>query len=90
MVNKLCALCNVKDKVWLEQGFFGIEKCDTCNIPIITLEKHKSKLNKKEEKIFEDLIEKYYPGYKGRGIGMRSIPDHWHEHMVAKEDIKYE
>jgi len=78
-----CSLCNVANKLWQRGRFFGIESCDTHEgQPLIVLDDHRAKLMWDEEEELAQLIKLYYPEYKRRGKGMRSIQDHFHEHMI--------
>lgn len=70
------------EKRWVEGGFFGII-CRFCRVPMIVLGEHRSELTKEEGVVVEGLRRKYYSGSRVRGIGMRSLPGHWHEHYIG-------
>lgn len=78
-----CPLCLVtdKEKIWEEKGFFGLV-CRKCKVPMIVLCAHRRDLTVTEQEIAGGLMEKHWPGLRARGIGLRSCPWHWHEHMV--------
>ena len=78
---RLCESCPAEQDFGL---FYLIEQCDTCKIPIVVLKEHHKDLNEEEAYEFKRLLEEEFPNYKPRGIGMRTIPDHWHEHLVEK------
>ena len=77
----MCSLCNVKNKEWESDKFFGLI-CRTCNVPMIVLKEHKASLTDEEAQEFKKLIKIYYPDRKPRNVGMRSLPNHWHEHLI--------
>ncbi len=77
----MCDLCTASNKEWEEEGFYGLI-CNGCNVPMIVLVEHKNTLAKDEKKVVERLRQKYYPDSKYRGWGMRTIPQHWHEHFI--------
>ena len=84
LAKKKCRLCDAypADK---DLGlFYLVEQCDNCKIPIVVLKEHRKDLNEEESFEFKRLLEEEFPNYKPRGIGMRTIPDHWHEHLVKK------
>lgn len=83
-MKRKCRLCDVNPAEKDLGLFYLIEKCDTCKIPIIVLKEHRKDLNEEESAEFKRLLEKEFPEYKSRGIGMRTIPDHWHEHLKRK------
>lgn len=80
----MCCLCRITDFDWEEGNFLGAI-CRTCCVPMIILKEHKSELNQEEVEEKKRLISKYYPDLEERGIGMRDIKDHWHEHLVNEE-----
>jgi len=76
----VCELCSVVDKkLWSEQGFFGLT-CRHCRVPMIVLEAHRVNLTDGERVTLKALQQKYFLKLKARGIGVRSCPNHWHEH----------
>lgn len=81
-----CQLCHIsdKDKIWQEGDFFGIEKCKTCGEPMIVHVFHVKELSFLDNKAALRLMKKYWPDREPRGIGMRSIKNHWHEHLIKK------
>jgi hypothetical protein len=78
----VCELCHASADAVHYGPFFLIEECDTCGIPILVLNRHRPHLTLAEEMHFFDILAEYFPDYEPRGIGMRSIPGHWHEHLV--------
>ena len=85
-----CPLCNVKEEdiLWKDGSFFGII-CKTCGIPLCILKEHKASATEEEMEEMKDILKRRYPGYRLRGIGMRSIPAHFHEHAIKRgEDGK--
>lgn len=79
----MCELCNaIKDAIWIEGSFFGLI-CKSCKIPMIVLKHHKENLSVGERNEMINIIKKRYPNYILRGY-MRSIPDHWHDHLIEK------
>lgn len=79
-----CDLCKaVKGDQFKRFGsFILIPDCDTCHIPILCFRKHKADLSAREVLEFYDIIRKHFPDKKPRQIGMKSEPQHWHEHLV--------
>ena len=87
----MCELCDAirsGDGVLITDRFFMIRACRTCQqelgeeIPLVVLKEHRRTLTADEQQAFEEIVATCFPGRVPRGIGMRSIPDHWHEHMV--------
>ena len=89
----MCDLCNLVNQKRnpLKNIRFGIfmyepECADPeCAMPMIILREHRAELTAIEQVEFEIILEEHFPGLKARGIGMRSIKDHWHEHLVLKD-----
>lgn len=69
-----------------EIGPFFVLNCKTCkdNPPMLVLREHRGKLTMLETEEFLRVVYQHFPGNKPRGWGMRSITDHWHEHLVPK------
>jgi hypothetical protein len=78
----MCELCDAFPGDGVYSSFFLLEECNTCGIPILVLKTHSPALTLAEQMLFYDILLEHFPGYEPRGIGMRSIPDHWHEHLV--------
>jgi hypothetical protein len=49
---------------------------------MLVLGEHRPWLTPQEEAIFYEVLDLHFPGFEPRGIGMRTIPTHWHEHLV--------
>jgi len=82
-VCKLCDAINIKKDYELEIEGFVIMTCNHCNIPMIVLKEHKAGLTSKEKTRFNMILRNYFnKKYKPRGIGMREVPEHWHEHLL--------
>lgn len=83
----MCLLCDYV-KTCDEDHRFGsfvlIDKCKTCGVPILVLQFHNPCLDREEKQEFLSLMKNQFDTYKPRNIGMRSIPDHWHEHLIKK------
>ena len=75
---KKCKLCSIKNKVWEEQGFFGI-MCNKHFVPMIVSVEHKKYLTIDERKIFKLLKEKYYPTMKAKEAS--DSDEHFHFHL---------
>ena len=78
----MCGLCQAHPGDGVYGPFFLIDECDTCGVPMLVLREHRPQLTLAEEMRFFDVLEEHFPGYEPRGIGMRSIPGHWHEHLI--------
>lgn len=78
----MCALCRAYPGAGRYGPFFLIEECNTCGVPMLVLAEHRAWLTPREEQLFYDILDDYFPDYEPRGIGMRSIPTHWHEHLI--------
>jgi len=80
-----CDLCNVSNVEFSNDTFFSISSCNVHHgQPLVVLKHHRSKLTPQELKLFHAFISLHYPGYVPRGIGMQSIKDHWHEHLIKR------
>jgi len=81
-----CDLCEAihSGEFYKYSCFYCIPVCDTCGIPILVLGHHEPTLNGHEQEQFEKVIKTFFLEYRLRGIGMRSNPTHWHEHLVLK------
>lgn len=81
-----CDLCEAihSGKFRKYSCFYCISKCNTCGIPILVLDSHESTLGVHEQEQFERVVKTFFSEYSLRGIGMRSNPTHWHEHLVLK------
>lgn len=83
----MCDLCKAvergEDSVYGNFMFLG--PCHGCGDLLIISMEHKVKLDPMEQQEFTDLVSDCFPGYKPRGIGMRDIKDHWHEHLIKEE-----
>lgn len=78
-----CELCNITNIEFCNETFFSISSCKVHRgQPLVVLKYHRSKLTLQEHKLFNDFICRYYPDYAPRGIGMQSIKDHWHDHLI--------
>ena len=83
-----CELCHVKNKAWSEGRFFGIASCKNPGCggkPLIVLKEHRAELSEDEKEEMEQLAQKYWPGYRARDKGMRSILSHYHEHYIKNK-----
>jgi|GEM_PF-6660274 len=82
----MCELCNVSqtDKLFETADFFGLQ-CRKCDVPMVVSRFHVSSLPPVDLRKADKLAkEQFGPSYKPRGIGMRSNPDHWHEHYLPR------
>ena len=52
---------------------------------MIVLKEHRAVLTWDEQAELEVLRLKHFPYYRPRGIGVRSNPEHFHEHYIALE-----
>lgn len=75
----MCDLCDAYPKQAF--GNFFLIICRSCGVPMLVLRDHRSEITKEEFAQFVRLLSCKFPGYTPRGIGTRSIPDHWHEHL---------
>jgi hypothetical protein len=81
-----CDLCNAvdSDSFQVFGNFILIPKCKTCGIPILVLREHRAFLFHSEQKEFAKIVAVHFPDKKARGIGMKSEPHHYHEHLSEK------
>ena len=77
----MCQLIEEKKYIWKEKDFVGA-MCKTCNQPMIILMDHRDHVCAVELQVMELLAGKYFKLLQPRGIGMRSITNHYHEHFV--------
>jgi len=75
-----CELCETVFE--RDLGDFYILTCRTCKVPMIVLKEHRTILTKEEEIEVENIRKSLFPDKVFRDIGMRSQPDHWHEHLI--------
>lgn len=78
----MCQLCQVgeHEKQWDEGRFYGLI-CKTCRVPMIVLKEHKAKLSDEERAEMIEIVKRRYSDKKLRGY-MRSIIEHWHDHLL--------
>ncbi len=87
----MCELCSlvsgdIKTHKYYECRLFICVDCETCNTPMLVAKRHTQELNDEEKFHAEVILAKIFPEYKWREEGMRKILDHWHWHIVKKED----
>jgi len=85
MTEPTCRLCSAVPSVDL--GDFYLIFCDQCEgkPPILVLKEHQRYLTPHQQNTFDMLRERYFPGFKPRGMGMRTEPRHWHEHLIPAD-----
>lgn len=79
----MCDLCKAVEDGDAKSvsGNFCILICRTCHTPMIVFKHHRSDLNPEERQEMLEVKEKLFPDKQLRGY-MRSIPDHWHDHLT--------
>ena len=75
----MCSLCESYSEV--SHGSFFVLTCRNCDVPMVVLHEHRDWITDAEFNQFLYIARTYFPGYSPRGVGMRSVPGHWHEHM---------
>jgi hypothetical protein len=75
----MCDLCKARSERTL--GSFFLLTCRNCGVPMLVLRDHRDWISAEEFQQFCSLARAYFPGYGLRGLGMRTIPEHWHEHL---------
>jgi hypothetical protein len=75
-----CELCKASGKPVLG-GLFFILECRTCNVPMVVSREHRVTITEDERGQLELIRKIYFSGKKFRGY-MRSITDHWHDHLI--------
>ena len=80
-----CRLCSAKPAMDFDKFFLIF--CDTCegNPPILVLKTHRRYLTPHEKTTFDMIVDHYFSSFKPRGLGMKTEPRHWHEHLIPKE-----
>ncbi len=80
----MCDLCKVgsEETIFLNDDFFSL-LCRTCKVSMIVLKEHRPALSEGEKQEVEELRKRYFPDKQFRGF-MRSIPEHWHDHLINK------
>jgi len=80
----MCDLCRaVASQRYVGYGdFIFIPKCRTCGEPMLVYNHHVAELSEGIYRQFKAIISSYFPNMKPRGIGMRSLKDHWHEYLT--------
>ena len=74
-----CKLCKVKNKIWQDGGFFGIN-CKNHFVPMIVSIEHKQTLNEQDWEEVKLLAEKHHPTLK-MNFKLSDSDDHWHVHF---------
>jgi hypothetical protein len=75
----MCSLCEaVPEKSF---GTFFLLTCRNCGVPMLVCHEHRDWIMKDEFLQFILIVQNYFPGYSLRGVGMRTVPGHWHEHL---------
>lgn len=88
----ICDLCQAVESEEYEQlsQFRYIPECKTCGDPLIILDSHKPFLTEDEQEALDKIMSWRFPDKKLRGIGMRSLKQHWHEHILDRDDVRFE
>jgi len=89
---KDCPLCRlVQDgekffpELIYEDDLVTITYCKIHTIcPMIVLNEHKKEISIIEWKHILQIKDKLFSNTRFRGIGMKRIPNHWHEHLIDK------
>jgi len=89
----MCDLCDLINKGRnplknIEFGRFLYEpECadPACAMPMLILKEHRVDLTFVERVQLGMIVELHFPDLRLRGIGMRKIKEHWHEHLCLKE-----
>lgn len=86
-----CELCKLVEDIskeidksyYYQDDLIVIKDCRTCGIPMIVIKRHDKDPTPEELERAELVMKKLF-GEKARfrGIGMRSIRQHYHEHIL--------
>jgi len=82
-----CRLCEKKrlTKWYYSDDYIWIADCKTCHIPMLVLNRHATNPTLKEGNYIRSVLNSLYGFGKWTLRGnMRSIKDHYHEHIILK------
>lgn len=83
--SKDCSLCSLDGFRLYDDNIFSVVYCEThTDTPMAVLKRHTEDPTAREMAHIYSAMLKNFPGRKPRGIGMQSIPTHWHEHWIKK------
>jgi hypothetical protein len=75
----MCSLCAaIPEQVF---GSFYLLTCRSCGVPMLVCREHRDWITAEEFQEFVTIARRHFPGYSLRGVGMRTVPAHWHEHL---------
>ena len=86
----LCHLClgDVHEKIYARDGFVIVTDCDIHKIPMVVIKEHRDRPTTFEREHIKLVLNNIFGegNWKFRGTGMRSIPEHFHEHLILVKE----
>lgn len=74
-----CELCELVGDY--EDNICKLANCRSCGIPMVVLQRHDTAATSEELEHIKKVVARLFPGKGLRGY-MRSIPQHWHDHLI--------